>query len=287
MSNKLLNIKIPNHCKIIAEIGINHNGDIENAKSLIKMAKDCGCDAVKFQKRTIDIVYTKDFLAEKRESPWGTTQLEQKKGLEFDEKEYDLIDKFSKEQNIEWFASAWDVKSLEFLDKYKLKNQKIASAMITNEEFISEVAKRKIHTYISTGMSNPENIEKAVRIFRNEKCSFTLMHSVSTYPTKEKDLNLINIIKLREKYQTEVGYSGHEAAPGPSIFAAALGASCIERHITLDRSMYGSDQSASLERQGLLILVDTVRKLPIIIGNERTGIYEFELPIADKLRYWQ
>jgi N-acetylneuraminate synthase len=287
MSDKSFNIKIPSYCKVIAEIGINHNGDIENAKSLIKMAKDCGCDAVKFQKRTIDIVYTKDFLAEKRESPWGNTQLEQKEGLEFDEKEYDLIDKFSKEQNIEWFASAWDIKSLEFLDKYKLKNQKIASAMITNLEFVNEVAKRKIHTYISTGMTNPENIENAVKIFKNEKCSFTLMHSVSTYPCNENDLNLVNIIKLKEKYQSEVGYSGHEAAPGPSIFAASLGANCIERHITLDRSMYGSDQSASLERQGLLILVDTIRKLPKIIGSERTKIYEFELPIADKLRYWQ
>ena len=285
MSN--LEFNIPEHCKIVAEIGINHNGDLEIAKKLIDMAKKCGCDAVKFQKRTIDIVYTKELLDEKRESPWGTTQREQKEGLEFSEKEFDEINEYCKKINIEWFASAWDIPSLDFLDKYEPKSQKIASAMITNEEFLNAVATRKIHTYISTGMTTPSMIDKAINIFKGQNCDFTLMHSVSTYPCPPKKLNLKNIPFLKKKYKCKVGYSGHESSPAPSAFAASLGATCIERHITLDRTMYGSDQAASLEESGLKILVDTVRLLKVSIGNERTGIYPEEVPIAKKLRYWE
>ncbi len=272
---------------IIAEIGINHNGDINLAKKLIQMAKNCGCDAVKFQKRTIEIVYSNDDLNKLRESPWGTTQREQKEGLEFDHKEYQEIDKFCKELNIEWFASAWDSKSMEFLDKYNLKYNKIASAMITNLEFLKDVASRKKYTFISTGMSNYENIDNAVNIFKKYSCEFELMHSVSTYPCPENMLNLHLIKKLADKYSCKVGYSGHEPSVSPSVVACVLGATSLERHITLDRSMYGSDQSASLEERGLKELVDIVRKVPVLIGNKDKEIFECEVDVAKKLRYWE
>lgn len=275
-------------CFIIAEIGINHNGSLDIAKNLIDIAKESGCDAVKFQKRTIEIVYDQKTLDSPRESPWGKTQRDQKEGIEFSEKEYDEIDNYCKKKNIEWFASAWDLESLKFLDKYKLKNHKIASAMITNEEFLLSVAKRKIHTFISTGMSKISDVDKAVKIFRDNDCDFTLMHTVSTYPCKEEELYLINIINLREKYKCKVGYSGHEVSPGPSIIAVSLGAEALERHITLDRSMYGSDQSASLEKGGLKLMIDYVRKIPVVVGDKsRENIFESEIPIAKKLRYWE
>lgn len=283
-----LNTILQNKCFIIAEIGINHNGDIEIAKKLIDMAKESDCDAVKFQKRTIDIVYDKKTLDSKRESPWGTTQREQKEGLEFSEKEYDEIDRYCKEKNIEWFASAWDVESLNFLDKYNLKNHKVASAMTTNINFLENLAKRKVHTFISTGMCKSEDIDKAVKIFENNNCDFTLMHTVSTYPSKESELILNTILELQKRYNCKVGYSGHEVSPGPSIIAAALGSVAIERHITLDRSMYGSDQAASLERGGLKLMVDYIRKIPISFGDKpREDILESEVPIAKKLRYWE
>jgi len=282
-----LRINIPKYCKIIAEIGINHNGDINLAKKLINMAKNCGCDAVKFQKRTVDIVYSKAFLSEVRKSPWGNTQRDQKTGLEFMESDYDIINEYCKENEIEWFASAWDEKSLDFLDKYKPKNQKVASAMIDNKEFLQQVATRKVHTYISTGMTTSKMISEAVEIFKKNNCKFTLMHSVSTYPCPEDQLHLINIAILREKYNCKVGYSGHEVSVGPSIFAAGLGADCIERHITLDRAMYGSDQAASLEERGLVTLVTTVRKLQSVIGKEKKQILDIETEVAKKLRYWK
>jgi len=285
---RYLNISLPNHCFIIAEIGINHNGDIEIAKKLIDEAKKAGCDAVKFQKRTIDIVYDEKTLLSKRESPWGTTQKEQKEGLEFSEIEYDQIDQYCNKKEIEWFASAWDLKSFDFLKKYNLKNNKIASAMITHKKFLEHVAQSKVHTFISTGMSTMEDITYAVEIFKKYQCDFTLMHTVSTYPTDEKELNLINIIKLKEKFDCKIAYSGHETSPGPSVIAAMLGATAIERHITLDRSMYGSDQSASLEPYGLELMVNNVRRINTVIGNtERNGAFESEKPIAKKLRYWE
>ena len=272
---------------IIGEIGINHNGDIEIAKKLISMAKECGCDAVKFQKRDIETVYTKEELDKDRESPWGTTQREQKVGLKFEKKQYDIIDKYCKELNIDWFASAWDIKSLQFLDDYKCKYAKIASAMISHTEFLNEVAKRKIYTFISTGMSNYKMIDKAVEIFKKNNCPFELMHSVSTYPCPEEKLNLHLINKLKEKYKCNVGYSGHENSVSPSIIAVALGANSLERHITLDRSMYGSDQSASLEENGLKQLISAVRKVPIVVGKDEKQIFDIEEKVAEKLRYWE
>jgi N-acetylneuraminate synthase len=282
---RYLNISLPNHCFIIAEIGINHNGDIEIAKKLIDEAKKAGCDAVKFQKRTIDIVYSKEILDSPRESPWGNTQREQKEGLEFGSNEYDEIEKYCKQKNIIWFASAWDTESLKFLDKYNLNYNKIASAMITDLNFLEEVAKRKQHTFISTGMSTSKNIDDAVRIFSENKCSFELMHCVSTYPCKSEDVNLNVIDSLKKKYNCKVGYSGHENGIIISLAAYVKGISSLERHITLDRSMYGSDQSASLELRGMRELMNGIKKMKLSMGDGEIGkILEDEKVIAKKLR---
>ena len=272
---------------IIGEVGINHNGDIDIAKKLIDMSVRCGCDAVKFQKRDINIVYSEEELLKLRESPWGSTQRDQKEGLEFSEKEYDIINDYCNEKKIHWFASAWDEKCLDFLDKYNLRYNKIASAMITNLDFLNAAAKKNKYTFISTGMSTYGDIDKAVEIFKKNNCNFELMHSVSTYPCSEDRLNLHLIEKLRDKYKCKVGYSGHEASVSPSIVAVARGANSLERHITLDRSMYGSDQSASLEEAGLREVVSTVRKIPIVIGNEDKMIFDCEVEVAKKLRYWE
>lgn len=270
---------------LIGEIGINHNGDIAIAKELIKKAKDCKFDAIKFQKRTIDIVYDKKTLDTPRESPWGKTTREQKIGLEFEKAEYDEIDKYCKELKIDWFASAWDLKSLEFLENYNLKYHKIASAMIIDQKFLEEVAKKNKHTFISTGMSTKENIDNAVNIFKKEGCSFELMHCVSTYPMKVEDANLITINQLKKEYNCDVGYSGHENGVVVSIAAVVLGISSLERHITLDRTMYGSDQSASLELSGMKNLSESVDKTLVALGNPSLGkIIDDEIPIAKKLR---
>ncbi len=270
---------------LIAEIGINHNGDINIAKELIKNAKDCGFDSVKFQKRTIDIVYDKKTLDTPRESPWGKTTREQKFGLEFEKKEYDEIDKYCKDLKIDWFASAWDVDSLKFLENYNLKYHKIASAMIVDSKFLNEVAKTQKHTFISTGMSSKENIDNAVNIFKKNNCSFELMHCVSTYPMKIEDANLITINQLKEEYNCKVGYSGHENGVVVSLAATMLGITSLERHITLDRTMYGSDQAASLELTGMKNLSSSIEKVLISIGEPSLGkIIDEEIPIAKKLR---
>ena len=269
---------------IIAEIGINHNGDMEICKKLINVAKEAGCDAVKFQKRTINKVYPKSILDAPRESPWGTTQREQKEGLEFNLSEYKEIDRYCKELRIKWFASAWDIESQKFLRNFNCEFNKVASAMIVSKEFLNEVAKEKKHTFISTGMSTLENIEKAVDIFRFNKCSFELMHTVSTYPMNDQDANLLCIPMLREKFKCDVGYSGHESGLAISYAAVALGATSLERHITLNRSMYGSDQSASVEPAGLKQLVGAARKIYNALGNGVKTITKEEEEIAKKLR---
>ena len=270
---------------LIAEIGINHNGDIKIAKQLIKNASECGFNAVKFQKRTIDLVYDKKTLDTPRESPWGKTTREQKKGLELEKPEYDEINNYCKQLKIDWFASAWDIKSLEFLDFYNLKFNKIASAMIIDQEFLNEVAKRNQHTFISTGMSTKENIDNAVNIFKNHNCSFELMHCVSTYPMKPEDANLITINQLKKEYNCNVGYSGHENGVAISLSATMLDISSLERHITLDRTMYGSDQAASLELSGMKNLSSSIDKMLIALGEPSLGkIIDEEIPIAKKLR---
>ena len=270
---------------LIAEIGINHNGNVKIAKQLIKNAKDCGFDSVKFQKRTINIVYDEKTLDTLRESPWGKTTREQKLGLEFEKPEYDEIDKYCKELNIDWFASAWDIESLKFLENYNLKYHKIASAMIVDHKFLNEVAKTHKHTFISTGMSSKEDIDNAVNIFKKNDCSFELMHCVSTYPMKIEDANLITINQLKNEYNCNVGYSGHENGVVVSLAATMLGITSLERHITLDRTMYGSDQSASLEFSGMKNLTESIGKVLLAIGEESLGkIIDEEIPIAKKLR---
>jgi N-acetylneuraminate synthase len=270
--------------KIIAEIGINHNGDMSICKKLIDAAVECGCDAVKFQKRNIEKVYTKELLDSPRESPWGTTQRDQKKGLEFEIQDYQEIDRYCKEKGIKWFASAWDLNSQEFLQQFNCEYNKVASAMIVYEDLLKMIAKEGKHTFISTGMSDYEDIDKAVNIFRKEDCSFELMHTVSTYPMDVKNANLKMIETLRKKYQCDIGYSGHESGLAVSYAAAAMGITSLERHITLDRSMYGSDQSASLEPTGLRNLVGSVRKIELAIGDGIKRILDDEKPIAKKLR---
>lgn len=269
---------------IIAEIGINHNGDMNIAKELIKVAKDAGCDAVKFQKRTIDLVYTKELLDSLRESPWGKTQRAQKEGLEFGLKEYKEIDKYCAELGIEWFASAWDTESQKFLKQFDSKYNKIASAMLIHADLLREVASEKKHTFISTGMSDIKIIDRAVEIFRSAECPFELMHCVATYPMDDEDANLNCIKSLRERYKCNVGYSGHEVGLAVSYAAAALGISSLERHITLDRAMYGSDQAASLEPAGLRMLVGAVRKIEKAMGDGKIDVHPKEAPIAKKLR---
>jgi N-acetylneuraminate synthase len=270
---------------LIAEIGINHNGDIDIAKKLISRAKDCGFDAVKFQKRDIDLVYSKEILDSPRESPWGKTTRDQKKGLEFSNKEYDIINNYCKDLQIEWFASAWDLNSLKFLDKYNLKYNKIASAMIVDKNFLLGVANKKKHTFISTGMSSKNDIDEAVKIFREQDCSFELMHCVSTYPMRTEDANLCTISELKKNYNCNVGYSGHENGVTVSLAALQFGITSLERHITLDRTMYGSDQAASLELQGMRHLCDSIKKYITAIGEPSLGkIIDDEIPIAKKLR---
>jgi len=269
---------------IIAEIGINHNGDIGIAKNLIDAAVHAGVDAVKFQKRTIDLVYSKELLDSPRESPWGTTQRDQKEGLEFGFDEYREIDSYCKKEGIDWFASAWDIESQKFLAQFDLKFNKVASAMIVYEDLLKEIASEKKHTFISTGMADVDQIDRAVEIFKNANCPFELMHCVSTYPMKDEDANLRCIITLRERYKCNVGYSGHEVGLGVSIAAAALDISSLERHITLDRAMYGSDQAASIEPQGFARLVGTIRAVEKAMGDGKVGIIEKEISIAQKLR---
>ena len=269
---------------IIAEIGINHNGDLEIAKQLIDVAKIAGADAVKFQKRTIDLVYTKEMLDSPRESPWGTTQRAQKEGLEFGLKEYQEIDAYCKEKGIEWFASAWDMESQKFLRQFGCKHNKIASAMIVYEGLLKEVASEKKHTFISTGMTEFEQIDRAVEIFRSADCPFELMHCVSTYPMADEDANLNCIKTLSDRYQCNVGYSGHEVGLAVSYAAAALGITSLERHITLDRAMYGSDQAASVETAGFIQLVGAVRKIEKAMGDGNIAMNQKEVPIAKKLR---
>ena len=269
---------------IVAEIGINHNGDMALCKELIDIAVDTGCNAVKFQKRDIDNVYKQEFLDSPRESPWGTTQREQKAGLEFGESEYTEIDKYCKEVGIEWFASAWDLKSQEFLRQFDCKYNKVASAMIVYEDLLKMIASEGKHTFISTGMATYDDIQKAVDIFKLENCPFELMHTVSTYPMSDNHANLNLINTLRTKYQCDVGYSGHEVGLAISYAAAAFDITSLERHITKDRSMYGSDQSASIEPSGLRQLVGAVRKIEEAMGDGVKRILKEEESVAKNLR---
>ena len=270
---------------ITGEIGINHNGDLDIAKRLIDIASNAGCNAVKFQKRTIDKVYSKEILDSPRDSPWGTTTREQKIGLEFGKKEYDEINKYCAEKNIEWYASSWDIDSQMFLRQYDLKHNKIASAMLTHKKLLDVVAEEKKHTFISTGMSTIDEIRTAVDIFKKYDCPFELQHSNSSYPMKIEEANLRCIETLRNEFSCDVGYSGHETLGYLiSVCAGILGATSIERHISLDRTMYGSDQAASLEPKGLERLVRDVRNIETVLGDGKKRIWESEIPAMKKLR---
>ena len=270
---------------LICEIGINHNGDINIVKKLIDITSDSGFDAIKFQKRTVDKVYSKDYLNLYRESPWGTTQRAQKEGLEFNENEYKEIDTYCKIKKINWFASSWDVDSQIFLRKFNLKFNKIASPMLGNFPLLKIVAEEKKKTFISTGMSSLEEIDEALNIFKKNKCPFELMHCNSTYPMQDIDANLLCIRTLQKRYNCDVGYSGHETSLiGVSSIAVALGARSIERHIALDRTMYGSDQAASIEARSLKSFSELIKKIPTIMGNGIKNINDKEMIVRKKLR---
>ena len=270
---------------IIAEIGINHNGDISIAKKLIDVAIEAGCDAVKFQKRTVEKVYSKEVLDSPRESPWGKTTREQKEGIEFSVKQYKIIDKYCKAKKISWFVSCWDVDSQILMRQFKTKYNKVSSAMLIHKKLVNTIAEEKKHTFISTGMSTMKQIKQAVDIFKEKKCSFELMHSHSSYPMPEKEANLKVIPMLKKKFKCDVGYSGHEKSGYlVSVAASVLGATSIERHITLDRTMYGSDQASSLEPPGLIRLVRDLRMVDDIIGDGKKRIWDSEIPAMKKLR---
>lgn len=270
---------------LIAEIGINHNGSMKIAKELIGAASDAGFDAVKFQKRTIDKVYTKEFLDSPRESQWGSTQRDQKMGLEFNHDQYLEISEYCKKKNIDWSASAWDVDAQLFLRKFPIAFNKVASAMLGHKPLLKEIASEGKKTFISTGMATLDEIDEVVNLFNKVGCPFELMHCNSTYPMKEEDANLLCIPMLKSRYKCNVGYSGHESSLlKVCITAAAIGASSIERHITLDRAMYGSDQAASIETNALRNFVETIRKVPKLLGNGQKSISEAELAVRKKLR---
>ena len=272
----------------IAEAGINHNGDLSKALQLVKMAYEAGCNAVKFQKREPLVCVPMHMRNQLRETPWGgMTYLEYKQKIEFGKNEYDAIDSYCRELEFDWSASAWDLPSLEFLDQYDLPFNKVASALTTNLDFLYEVAKRKKLTYVSVGMCTYEDIDNAVTIFKDEKCPITLMHTISNYPASETDLNLRMIQTLSEKYKIPIGYSGHESSVTPSIVAATLGAVAIERHVTLDRAMWGTDHAASLEFSGLKNLLGAIRKINTVLGDGVKQVVPGEREIAKKMRYWE
>ena len=270
---------------IVAEIGINHNGDVGIAKKMIDVAKSAGCDAVKFQKRTVEKVYSKEVLDSPRDSPWGKTTRDQKLGIEFGKREYDEIDRYCFLHDMEWYASAWDVDSQKFLRQYNLKHNKIASAMLTDYKLLETVAEEKKLTFISTGMSTMDEVRKAVEIFKKYDCPFELMHCNSAYPMDISEANLLCIPALKKEFNCNVGYSGHEVAGYlVCVSAVLLGATSIERHMSLDRTLYGSDQVASLEPLGWIRLVRDIRKIKQILGDGKKRVWDSELPAKEKLR---
>ena len=273
---------------LIAEIGINHNGSIKLAKKLIDLAKKYNFNAVKFQKRDLNICIPEDQKGKIRNTPWGQmTYLEYKNKIEFEDREFKEIDRYCKKIKIDWFCSAWDVNSLKFLKKFNTKYNKVASAMITNQDLLELIAKERKLTFISTGMSKIRDINNAIKIFKKNKCDFILMHCVSSYPCLEKDLNLNLITTLKKKFKCKIGYSGHETSVSPSFAAWFLGADYIERHITLDRSMFGTDQAASLSEQGISLLTNVLFKFPEMLGNGKKIINKEEKKLIPKFRYWE
>ena len=270
---------------ICAEIGINHYGSIDIAKKLIDLAVSSGCDAVKFQKRNVEKVYSKELLDQPRDSPWGTTQRDQKLGLEFSEKEYKIIDSYCKKKKIPWYLSCWDISSQIQMRKFNTKFNKVASAMLVHTKLLETIAEEKKYTFISTGMSTMKEISNAIKIFKKYNCDFELMHSHSSYPMPIDEANLNLIPTLKKKFKCKVGYSGHESGSYLlCVVATMLGATSIERHITLDRALYGSDQAASLGPEGIYRMVRDVRTIDKISGDGKKRIWDSELPAKKKLR---
>ena len=269
---------------ISAEIGINHNGDLNIARQMINAAAEAGCDAVKFQKRCVEKVYTKEFLDSPRESPWGTTQRDQKMGLEFTESDYREIDAYCRSKNIAWYASSWDVDSQKFLRQFDLKYNKVASAMLTNMDLLETIAEEKRYTFIATGMSAWEEIDAAVAVFCKHDCPFELMHCVSVYPMPSELANLKMIGELSARYNCKVGFSSHEIGNIATLGAVALGATSLERHITLDRTMYGSDQKVSIETAELIAFVREIREMEAALGDGGRNLSDAELAVRKKLR---
>jgi N-acetylneuraminate synthase len=269
-------------CYVIAEIGINHNGDIDLAKRLISVAVAAGCDAVKFQKRTVDVVYTPEELAKPRESPFGNTNGDLKRGLEFGQEEYEDVDAYCKAVNIDWFTSCWDEASVDFIDRFNPPCYKIASASLTDDNLLRHTRATGKPIILSTGMSTLEEIDHAIDVLG--KSNLILLHACSTYPALYEELNLRAIPKLRERYGLPVGYSGHETGIPSTVAAVVLGACCVERHITMDRAMWGSDHAASLEPNGIGRVVRDIRLIEQSLGDGEKRVYEREYPIIKKLR---
>jgi len=270
---------------LVAEIGINHNGSLDITKQLIDAAAGAGFDAVKFQKRTVEKVYTKDMLDSPRESPWGTTQRDQKMGLEFGREQYEEIDHYCQVKGIAWSASAWDVDAQYFIRDFGVPFNKVASAMLGHRPLLREIASERKKTFISTGMATLDEIDEVVNLFRLSDCPFELLHCNSTYPMREEHANLNCIPMLKARYGCDVGYSGHESSlVKVCVAAVTLGATSLERHITLDRAMYGSDQAASIETHVLKDFAQTMRRIPAIMGDGKWRISEAEMAIREKLR---
>ena len=270
------------NCFVIAEIGINHNGSVDLAKKMIDIAVTTGCDAVKFQKRTVDVVYTKEELAKERKSVFGNTNGDLKRGLEFGLKEYKKIDKYCKEKNIMWFASCWDEGAVDFIDKFNPPCYKIASASLTDDDLLKYTRTKGKPIILSTGMSTMDQIRHAVSVL-GEK-NLIILHCTSTYPSDAHETNLKVIQTLKNEFNCPIGYSGHERGVTPSILAVAVGACVVERHITVDRTNWGSDQAASLETAGLYHMVRDIRAVPALLGDGIKVVYDSERPIIEKLR---
>ncbi len=269
-------------CFVIAEVGINHNGSVELAKKLIDNAIDAGCDAVKFQKRTVEVVYTAEELAMPRQNPFGTTNGDLKRGLEFGYDEYKEIDQYCKKHGIIWFASCWDEASVDFIEQFNPPCYKVSSASLTDDDLLRHTKKTGKPILLSTGMSTLEEIYHAVSVLGED--NLVLYHCTSTYPNENCEINLNVIPDLKRRFSCPIGYSGHERGVSPSVIAVAYGAVSVERHITTDRTLWGSDQAASLEKEGLCRMVRDIRQLPVMAGDGKKTVYENEIPIIKKLR---